>query len=45
MKASKNIRSKNMGLIVIAEKTKYMVVTRGSGDSSNPKVENNNSNK
>jgi len=33
--------SKNMGLVVNAEKTKYMVVTRGPEDSSNLKVENN----
>ncbi|CAI6345250.1 unnamed protein product [Macrosiphum euphorbiae] len=33
--------SKNMGLVVNAEKTKYMVVTRGPEDSSNLKIENN----
>jgi len=33
--------SKNMGLVVNAEKTKYMIVTRGSEDNSNLKVENN----
>ncbi|XP_050444050.1 uncharacterized protein LOC126847716 [Adelges cooleyi] len=36
MKASKNI-----GLVVNAEKIKYMVVTRGPEDSSNLKIENN----
>jgi len=33
--------SKNMCLVVSAEKTKYMVVTRGPEDSSNLKIENN----
>lgn len=33
--------SKNMDLVVNAEKTKYMIVTRGSEDSYNLKVDNN----
>jgi hypothetical protein len=33
--------SKNMGLVVNVEKTKYMVVTRRPEDSSNLKIENN----
>jgi len=33
--------SKNMGLLVNAEKAKYMVVTRESEDSFNLKIENN----
>jgi len=33
--------SKNMGLIVNPEKTKYTVVTRGPEDSSILKIENN----
>jgi hypothetical protein len=33
--------SKNMGLVVNVEKTKYIVVTRGPEDNSNLKIENN----